>query len=105
MVLGLGTKRINVRLPEKLVRETDGIANVEHKNRTELIKDALRDYLGKKEADEEFKEKIVDMYLDDEISYEVLKAIIGRKDSEAARASKEILERGEKIADEMADLE
>ena len=105
MVLGLGKKRINLRLPEELVRETDGVASVENKNRTELIKEALNDYLRRKESEDEFKDNIVDMYLDDVISFDVLKAVIGKKDSEAARASKEILEGGEDIAERMAGLE
>lgn len=105
MVIVLGTKRINVRLPEELVREADGTAKVKHKNRTELIKEALADYLQKSERGEEFKEKAVDLYLDGEISYEVLEALIGRRDAESVKASKDILERGDEIAEEMADLE
>ncbi len=104
-VFGLGTKRVNVRLPEKLVREADGIAKVEHKNRTELIKEALTNYLQKHEDEEEFKEKVVDLYLEGEISYEILEAVIGRRDAEAAKASKDILERGDEIAEKMADFE
>lgn len=95
---------MNLRLPEKLVEEADGVAEVKHKNRTELIKEALDDYLRKHKGGEEFKKEIVDLYLEGEISYEVLKTIIGRENAEAARSSKEILERGEEIADRMAGL-
>lgn len=105
MVIVMGTKRINVRLPEELVREADGAAKVEHKNRTGLVKEALADYLQSFEKEEGFKEKAVDLYLDGEISYEVLEALIGRRDAEGVKASKDILERGDEIAEEMADLE
>ncbi|KXB04621.1 CopG family transcriptional regulator [candidate division MSBL1 archaeon SCGC-AAA382A03] len=101
----MGTKRINVRLPERLVREADGIAKVEHKNRTELIKEALNDYLQKFEREEEFKEKIVDLYLDGSISYDILEAVIGKRDAVAVKTSRNILERGSELADEMAGLE
>lgn len=101
----MGTKRINVRLPEKLVRGADGIAKVKHKNRTELIKEALDDYLRKYEDEEEFKEDVVDLYLDREISYEVLETLIGSRDAEAVKASKDILERGDEIVEKMASLE
>jgi metal-responsive CopG/Arc/MetJ family transcriptional regulator len=104
-VIGLGTKRVNIRLPEKLVQEADGIAKVRHKNRTELMKEALTDYLRKLEDEKGFKEEVVDFYLDDEISYDVLKALIGKRDAEAVRASKDILEKGDRLAGKMADLE
>ncbi|KXA93007.1 CopG family transcriptional regulator [candidate division MSBL1 archaeon SCGC-AAA259E17] len=101
----MGTKRVNVRLPEKLVRETDGIAKARQKNRTDLIREALGEYLRKVEDEKKFREEIVDLYLDKEVSYEVLKAIIGRRDAEAVKASRDILEGGEELAAKMADLE
>lgn len=42
------TKRITVRLPNSLIREVDGIASMEEKNRNEFIKEAMRLYIKEK---------------------------------------------------------
>ena len=44
------------------------------------------------------------VYLDDEIDFGVLKGFVGRQDAESVRASKELLERGDEIADDLAEL-
>lgn len=96
------TKRINVRLPERLVQETDTLAKVKHKNRTDMIKEAIYAYLCDHKEEEGFREEMTDLYLKGELSFEELEQVIGRRDAEAARSSKNILERGDEMADEMA---
>lgn len=100
----MGTKRVNFRIPEDLVEKADVAARVTHRNRTEIVTDALREYLDEIEDEDAFREDIVELYLDDEIGFEVLKEFVGRQDAEAVRSSKAILEEGEDLADEMADL-
>ncbi|CQR53056.1 hypothetical protein BN996_03436 [Haloferax massiliensis] len=100
----MGTKRVNFRLPEELVTRADIAAEVTHKNRTEILIEALRQYLEEKESDESFREAVVELYLDNHIEFEKLVEIIGRQDAEAVRASKEVLDRGEELADKLADL-
>ena len=100
----MGTTRVNFRLPNELVEKADVAAEVTRKNRTEIVKEALQDYLEDAEDDDRFNESVVELYLDDRIDFELLKAFVGRQDAEAVRASKEILDRGEELADELADL-
>lgn len=100
----MGTTRVNFRLPEELVEKTDVAAEISKKNRTEIVKEALRNYLEDIEDDEKFKEAVVELYLDDRIGFEVLKEFIGRRDAESVRASKTILDRGEDLADDLAEL-
>ena len=99
------TKRVNFRLPEALVTQADVTAEVTHKNRTEVVIEALRQYLADKESEEGFREAVVDLYLADEIDDETLADVLGRQDAEAVRASKDVLDRGEELADELASLE
>ena len=101
----MSSKRVNFRLPEALVTQADVTAEITHKNRTEVVIEALRQYLADKESDEEFREAVVDLFLGDEIDYETLVDVIGRQDAEAVRASKDVLDRGEELADELAALE
>lgn len=42
------SKRIMVSLPASLLEEVDGLTNMEKKNRSELIKEAMRFYLEEK---------------------------------------------------------
>jgi predicted DNA-binding protein len=98
------TRKVNFRLPDELVEKADVAAEVSHKNRTEIIKEALQQYLQEVEDDEKFKEAVVELYLDDEIGFETLKQFIGRQDAESVRASKALLDQSEDLADELAEL-
>jgi len=80
-------------------------AEITHKNRTEVVIEALHQYLADKESDEKFREAVVDPFLADETDYETLVDVLGRQDAEAVRASKDVLNRGEELADELAALE
>ena len=44
------TKTFNIVLPQKLVRKIDRVAEKEYRNRSELIREALRLYIGDKEG-------------------------------------------------------
>ncbi len=100
----MGTTRVNFRLPEELVEKADVAAEVTHRNRTEILKEALQAYFEEVEDNEKFKEAVVELYLDDRIEFETLRAFIGRQDAEAVRTSKTILDQGEELADDLANL-
>ena len=98
------SKKVNFRLPEELIEKADVAAKISHKNRTDIITEALRNYLEDVEDQEGFKEAVVELYLDDEINFDILKDLIGRQDAESVRASKALLEQGDELAQELADL-
>lgn len=98
------SRKVNFRLPDELVEKADVAAKVTHKNRTEIVTEALRAYLQDVEDEEEFKEAVVELYLDDEIGFDVLKEFVGRQDAESIRASKTLLNQGEELADDLAEL-
>ncbi|MFC4406718.1 CopG family transcriptional regulator [Haloarchaeobius iranensis] len=95
----MGSTRVNFRLPVNLVEKADVAAEITHKNRTETVIEALQEYLNEVEDDDQFKEAVVELYLDDRISFDVLKEFIGRQDAESVRASKAILEQGVDLAE------
>lgn len=95
---------MNFRLPEELIAQADVAAEVTHKNRTEILIEALRQYLEEKESDERFREAVVELYLDDQIEFKELADVIGRQDAESVRASKHVLDQGEELADKLAEL-
>jgi len=98
------TKKVNFRLPNELLEKADVAATVSHKNRTEIIKEALQEYLQEVENQEEFKQAVIELYLDSEIGFAILKEFIGRQDAESVRASKTLLDQGDDLADELAEL-
>jgi len=98
------TRKVNFRLPEDLVEKADVAAEISHTNRTEIVKEALQEYLRSVEDEAEFREAVVELYLDGEIAFDTLKEFVGRQDAESVRASKHLLDRGEELADELADL-
>ncbi len=100
----MGSTKVNFRLPDDLVEKADVAAEVSHKNRTEIVKEALQEYLEEIEDNEAFKEAVIELYLDDRIGFDTLKEFIGRQDAESVKASKTILDQGEDLADELAEL-
>ncbi|AWB27574.1 ribbon-helix-helix protein, CopG family [Halococcoides cellulosivorans] len=100
----MGTTRVNFRLPDELVEKADLAAQVTHRNRTEVVSEALREYLADAERDEQFAEAVVELFLDDEIEFDVLASVVGRQDAESIRASKALLDRGDDLAADLADL-
>lgn len=101
----MGTTRVNFRLADELIEKADVAAKITHKDRTEIVTEALREYLNTIEDEEAFKQDVVELYLDGEIGFDTLKEFIGRQDAESVRASKTLLEQGEQVADELAELD
>lgn len=98
------TTRVNFRLPEKLLEKADVTAEATHRNRTELMKEALREYLGNFENDEDFKKKVVELYLDEELGFEEMKAVLGKQDAESVKATSDILDKSDEKAAKLAGL-
>ena len=100
----MSTSKVNFRLPEELIEKADVAAQITHKNRTEIIIEALQEYLEEIEDTDAFKEDIVELYLDGQIGFETLREFIGRQDAESVRASKTLLDQGDELADSLAEL-
>lgn len=100
----MSTSKVNFRLPEELIEKADVAAQITHKNRTEIIIEALREYLEEIEDTDAFKQDTVELYLDGQIGFETLREFIGRQDAESIRASKTLLDQGEELANSLAEL-
>lgn len=100
----MGTTRVNFRLPEELIEKADVAAEVSKATRTDIIREALQTYLETIEDDEKFKEAVVELYLNEQINFDVLSEFVGRQDAESIRASKVLLEQGNDVAEDLADL-
>ena len=97
----IGLMRIDLRLPDELVEKTDILAKLEYKNRTDVIKSALTEYL-RGAAATRLMEKAVESYLDDKLTYNELAVVIGRQNAESVKVSKSLLARSDRIAEDIA---
>ena len=97
-----GLTRIDLRLPDELVKKTDILAKLEYKNRTDVIKSALSEYLRRVETTMQLREKAVESYLDGKLTYNELAVAIGRQNAESVKVSKRLLERSDRIAEDIA---
>ena len=93
---------IAISIPVELIEKADILAKLEYKNRAGIITSALKEYIRKIEDIEKLKERAVELYLADQLGYNELVSVIGRQNAESAKASKSILDRGNKIAEDFA---
>lgn len=97
-------KRVELWLPTELARKADVAARIAGVSRADLVGDAVRAYVADIQAQDEFKEQGIVMYLDGVIEYDELEAVLGRADANAVQASEKMLDRSSDIADDLAEL-
>lgn len=97
----MDTSHVDLELPDTLVEKTDVAAEASQKNRSEVVEEALRDYVGNLADDDPFREAVVDLYLDDQIAFDVLVEFVGLQNAESVRASKTLLDQGGELADDL----
>ncbi len=102
MVTDGETKRVTMNLPKELVEKLDVIANVLFKNRTELTKEALREFLETMEIEGGVREMFIEEYLKGELEFEDLKIALGPYDAKSVETARSIYDRGEELAKEIA---
>ena len=96
------TKKISARFPAELLEKMDLVASMEHMDRTELMKQAIREFLKDAMRDPGVKGKVVEFYLEGRLSYKKLEIILGKEDAAAARASRELMKQGAALARKLA---
>jgi predicted transcriptional regulator len=94
-------KRVQFRAPRSLVDRADSLAEVLDTDRTDVLIDALRDYLRSTAHDDEVKQEIADAYYDDRITFDKLADLVGHEEAANFRVLKEQLETD---AEELADV-
>ena len=99
-------KRVQFRAPAELIERADALATVFETDRTDVLTDALREYLREISHDDDMKQEIADAYYEDEITFEQLAELIGHEEAENVRILKEQLREEflKEAADELADV-
>ncbi|MFC7081400.1 hypothetical protein [Halorussus caseinilyticus] len=95
-------RRVQFRAPSRLIDRTDSLADVFGSDRTDVLIDALRQFLRDAAHDDEIKQEIAGAYYDDEITFEQLKLLVGKEEAANFRVLKRQLD--EDLTDELAEL-
>lgn len=95
-------KRVQFRAPSRLIERADSLANVFGSDRTDILIDALREYLRDAAHDDEIKQEIAGAYYDDEIKFEQLKALVGKEEAANFRVLKRQLD--DDLTEELSEI-
>jgi len=85
-------KRVHFLSPEELVKQADALADIEGKDRTDVIIEALQEYLQEHRQNEQFREHVAEAYYDDRIEYDLVEALVGTERARTFQLLKRDLE-------------
>jgi len=91
-------KRVHFQSPEYLVERLDAIADLFDKDRTDVLVEAMREYIEDTADSETFQELVATKYYDDQLDFEVVKQLVGAETAQRLRLLKSDL------ADEPLDI-
>ena len=87
-----GPRRVHFQSPEYLVDRLDAIAELFDKDRTDLLVEAIREYIEDTADSETFQELVASKYYDDQLEFETVKQLVGAETAQRLRLLKTDLE-------------
>lgn len=84
----MSSNALHFRAPERLIEQADVLTVAEDKNRTDVLVDALRDYLADASDQERVRQAIANAYYEDRLTFEQVKAIVGTEAAQNFRVLK-----------------
>ena len=99
MSAGDEPRRVHFQSPEYLVERLDAVADLFDTDRTDLLVEAIREYLEETADSETFQELVATKYYDDQLEFETVKQLVGTETAQRLRLLKADLE------DEPLDLD
>ncbi|ELK46477.1 hypothetical protein D320_20734 [Haloferax sp. BAB-2207] len=85
-------RRVHFQSPEYLVDRLDAIAALFDKDRTDLLVEAIREYIEETADSETFQELVATKYYDDQLEFETVKQLVGAETAQRLRLLKADLE-------------
>ncbi|CCQ33711.1 hypothetical protein HLRTI_001204 [Halorhabdus tiamatea SARL4B] len=70
-------KRVHFLSPEDLVERADALAEIMDTDRTDVINEALQEFLDERTDDEDFQQRVAEAYYDDRIDRDLVEALVG----------------------------
>jgi len=85
-------RRVHFQSPEYLVERLDAVAELFDTDRTDLLVEAIREYLEETADSETFQELVATKYYDDQLEFETVKQLVGTETAQRLRLLKADLE-------------
>ena len=85
-------RRVHFQSPEYLVERLDAIAELFDKDRTDVLVEAIREYIDETADSETFQELVATKYYDDQLDFETVKQLVGAETAQRLRLLKADLE-------------
>ena len=85
-------RRVHFQSPEYLVERLDAIADLFDRDRTDLLVEAIRDYIEDTAHSETVQELVATKYYDDQIDFDTVKQLVGAETAQRLRLLKADLE-------------
>lgn len=95
-------RRVHFQWPGYLVDRLDAIAELFGTDRTNLLVEAIREYIEETAESETFQELVATKYYDDQLEFETVKQLVGAETAQRLRLLKADLE-GEPLDFERSD--
>ncbi|MFW6048395.1 MAG: ribbon-helix-helix domain-containing protein [Candidatus Natronoplasma sp.] len=86
------SEQISLRMDSRLLEEIDRIAHEKYKNRSDIIRDALVEYVEEELEEEEIKELVTRKFLEGELEYRDFAKVVGIEKAKETGTAKEVLE-------------
>ncbi len=88
----MSLEQVSIRLDPRLLEEIDRIANEKYKRRSDIIRDALAEYVEEELEEEQIKEMVTKKFLEGELDYKDFVKVVGVEEAEEIDMAKETLE-------------
>lgn len=82
------TQRVHFHSPEQLIERVDAIANILHKDRTDILNEALREYVMDAADSDSFQQLVANEYYEDRLDFDTVKQLVGTDTAQQFRLLK-----------------
>lgn len=86
------TRRVHFHSPEHLIERVDAIATIFHKDRTDVLNEALREYVAETASDDSFQGIVANEYYEGRLDFETVKQLVGADAAQRFRLLKRDLD-------------
>ncbi|MFB6134434.1 MAG: hypothetical protein ABEJ55_05550 [Halanaeroarchaeum sp.] len=85
-------RRVHFKSPAELVERLDTLAELFDRDRTDLLIEAIREYVQETAEEEEFQRLVAGRYYEDQLAFEEVKELVGAETAQRFRLLKADLE-------------
>jgi len=93
--------RVCVALSEETARKIEIIAKLEGRTKTELLQQAISEFVPREIEEKQINKAALYKYLDSRLSYDELAHIIGKDKAKAAKFTRDIRLKGKELVDSL----